>query len=134
MLRAESFPYCIVFLSPFLIFFTRDNDLSPRQCFVTTLGNANRIIYLVMADGGPGGLNVLCIYRCKAKHSRYTPRRRLGERSYSSYSFLTSALDEVSGQRHAPTALCPHCTGGWVGPRAGLDTEARGKILCPCRG
>jgi hypothetical protein len=27
-----------------------------------------------------------------------------------------------------------HCTGGWVGPRAGLDIEARGKILCPCRG
>jgi hypothetical protein len=27
-----------------------------------------------------------------------------------------------------------HCTGGWVGPRAGLDTEGRGKILCPCRG
>jgi hypothetical protein len=27
-----------------------------------------------------------------------------------------------------------HCTGGWVGPRAGLDTEARGKILCPRRG
>jgi hypothetical protein len=27
-----------------------------------------------------------------------------------------------------------HCTRGWVGPRAGLDTEARGKILCPRRG
>jgi hypothetical protein len=27
-----------------------------------------------------------------------------------------------------------HCTGGWVGPRAGLDTEDRGKILCPWRG
>jgi hypothetical protein len=27
-----------------------------------------------------------------------------------------------------------HCTGGWVGPRAGLDTEARGKIFCPRRG
>jgi hypothetical protein len=26
-----------------------------------------------------------------------------------------------------------HCTGGWVGPRAGLDKEARGKILCRCR-
>jgi hypothetical protein len=26
-----------------------------------------------------------------------------------------------------------HCTGGWVGPRAGLDAEARGKILCLCR-
>jgi hypothetical protein len=22
-----------------------------------------------------------------------------------------------------------HCTGGWVGPRVGLDTEDRGKIL-----
>jgi hypothetical protein len=47
----------------------------------------------------------------------------------------------VSGQRHAPAALYPrgkypgtHYTGGWVGPRAGLDTEARGKILCHCRG
>jgi hypothetical protein len=27
-----------------------------------------------------------------------------------------------------------HCTGGWVGPRAGVDTEARGKILWPCQG
>jgi hypothetical protein len=47
----------------------------------------------------------------------------------------------VIGQRHAPAALCPgertpgtHCTGGWVGLKAGLDTEARGKILYPCRG
>jgi len=33
----------------------------------------------------------------------------------------------VSGQQHAPAALYPRgrtgtdCTGGWVGPRAGLD-------------
>jgi hypothetical protein len=27
-----------------------------------------------------------------------------------------------------------HCTGGWVGPRASLDTEVREKVLCPCRG
>jgi hypothetical protein len=47
----------------------------------------------------------------------------------------------VSGQRHAPSAVFPeertpgtHCTGGWVGLRAGLDTEVRGKIICPCRG
>jgi hypothetical protein len=26
-----------------------------------------------------------------------------------------------------------HCIGGWVGLRAGLDTEAIGKILCLCR-
>jgi hypothetical protein len=45
----------------------------------------------------------------------------------------------VSGQRHAPTARYPrgkepgtHCTGGWLGPRAGLDAEARRKIFCLC--
>jgi hypothetical protein len=27
-----------------------------------------------------------------------------------------------------------HFIGGWVGPRAGLDAETRGRILCPCRG
>jgi hypothetical protein len=38
--------------------------------------------------------------------------------------------------RFTPEERTPgtHCTGGWVGPRAGLDTEARGKILFPCRG
>jgi hypothetical protein len=48
---------------------------------------------------------------------------------------------DVSGQRHAPVALYAweltpgaHCTEGWVGLRAGLDTEARGKILYLCRG
>jgi hypothetical protein len=47
----------------------------------------------------------------------------------------------VSGQRHALAAVYPSestsCTkwiGGCVGLRAGLGTEARGKILCPCQG
>jgi len=26
-----------------------------------------------------------------------------------------------------------HWIGGWVGLRAGLDTEARGKVFCLCR-
>ena len=40
---------------------------------------------------------------------------------------VTAALKGVSGQQHAPAALYPrerpgtHFTGGWVGPRAGLD-------------
>jgi hypothetical protein len=61
--------------------------------------------------------------------------RRRWKRMYSSYSFSTSALDGVSGQRHAPGKGPPgtHCTGGWVGPRAGLDTDVRGKILCLCQ-
>ena len=36
----------------------------------------------------------------------------------------------VGDQRHAPAALPSgrpgtHCTGGWVGPRAGLDGRAK---------
>jgi hypothetical protein len=48
---------------------------------------------------------------------------------------LTSALEGVNGQRHAPAALYPqertslaphtHWIGGWVELRAGLDPEAR---------
>jgi hypothetical protein len=64
-----------------------------------------------------------------------------GDRRYSSYSFTTSALDEGEWLasrlgRALPRGRtpCTHCTGGWVGPRAGLDTEVRGKILCPCLG
>jgi hypothetical protein len=42
----------------------------------------------------------------------------------------------VSGQHHAPSTLYTrgkdpgtHCNGCWMGPRAGPDAEARGKIL-----
>jgi len=40
---------------------------------------------------------------------------------------MTTALEGVRGQRHAPAALYPrerpgiHCIGGWVGLRDGLD-------------
>jgi hypothetical protein len=78
----------------------------------------------------------------KAKQSRYAPWRRLGERRYSSYSFSTSALGggewsaSRPGRAFTPGERTPgtHWTGGWVGLRAGLDAEDRGKILCPCRG
>jgi hypothetical protein len=48
------------------------------------------------------------------------------------YSSVTAALEGVSGQQHALAALYPrerpgtHFTGGWVGPKAGLDGQ---KIL-----
>jgi hypothetical protein len=68
----------------------------------------------------------MLVYILKVKQSRYMLWRRLGgEEVYSFHSFTTSALGGDPGI---------HCTGGWVGPRAGLDTEVRGKILCPCRG
>ena len=45
---------------------------------------------------------------------------------YSSTFSLTSALDGVGVQRHAPAALpraglCTHCIGGWLGPIVCLD-------------
>jgi hypothetical protein len=56
-----------------------------------------------------------------------------GERRYSSYSFTTSALDggewsaSRPGRAFTPGERTPgtHWRGGWVGPRAGLDTEDR---------
>jgi hypothetical protein len=70
--------------------------------------------------------------------SRYCHAGDKREMRSSSYSFLTSALDRVSGQRHALAATSPrgkdpgtHWTGGWIGLRAGLDTEARGKNHFP---
>jgi hypothetical protein len=72
--------------------------------------------------------------KLKLKLFHYTPRRRLGERRINSYSFSTSAIDGVSGQRHAPAALYPWgkesrypLYRSWVGPRSGLDTEVGGK-------
>jgi hypothetical protein len=60
---------------------------------------------------------------------------------YSSYQFSTSALDGGEWSASRPgRALAPgedprtHCTGGWMGPRAGLDTEATRKILSPLPG
>jgi hypothetical protein len=37
--------------------------------------------------------------------------------------------------RFTPGERAPgtHCTGGWAGPRVGLDTEVTGKASCLCR-
>jgi hypothetical protein len=45
-------------------------------------------------------------------------------------------VSSMPGLHFTPGEIAPstHCIGGWVGPRAGLDVEARGKILYLCRG
>jgi hypothetical protein len=65
-----------------------------------------------------------------------------GKRMYSSYSFMTSELDGGEWSTSRPGRTLPHTertpgthwTGGWVGPRAGLDTEDRGKARLPLPG
>jgi hypothetical protein len=58
-----------------------------------------------------------------------------GEYMYSSTLSSTSAIDGGwGGQRHAPAALPPgespgtHCTGGWVGQRAGLGGCGKSRL------
>jgi hypothetical protein len=61
----------------------------------------------------------------------------LGREEICSYSFLTSALDRGSGQRHAPAALylrgkdppVPIGQKVLVSPRDSMDAETRRKIL-----
>jgi hypothetical protein len=80
------------------------------------------------------------IYKGKAV-TQYTNGGAGGE-EYSSYSFRTSTLDGVQWSASRPDRALPpgkralgtHWTGGWVGPRAGLDTQFRGKILLPLPG
>ena len=73
--------------------------------------------------------------RVKAKWSRYRPGvpQRVG-RGIALLFHDRGTRRWVSGQQHAPAALYPrerpgtHFTGGWVGPRAGLDER---KSLVP---
>jgi hypothetical protein len=58
----------------------------------------------------------------------YSPQRPLGRVDVYLYSvFRPRHWKGVRGQRHTPAAFYPretpatHCTGGWVGPRVGLD-------------
>jgi hypothetical protein len=113
---------------------------------------SGRIIWHNLSTGKDmrfGTWNVRSLYRSgslKTVAKQSSPATRhagsWGEWRYSSYSFLTTSLrwGEWSASSFG-AALCPgegtpdtHCTGGWVGLRAGLDTEVRGQILCPCRG
>jgi hypothetical protein len=68
---------------------------------------------------------ILRYVRCKAAPLRHVDAK--GERIFNSDSFLTSALDGVNGQRHAPAPLYPRemaprfpLNRRLGGPRAGL--------------
>jgi hypothetical protein len=64
--------------------------------------------------------------KVKVKVPRNRPDGPEGGRGIALLFHDLGARRGVFGQRHAPTAIPPgrsgtHCTGGWVGTRAGLD-------------
>jgi hypothetical protein len=90
---------------------------------------------------GQSGVKVLACYemlhRYKSKAVPLPSCRLQGGEEYSAYSFLTSALDEGEWSASRPDITPPppertpgaHWIGGWLGLRAGLDTDARGEIF-----
>jgi hypothetical protein len=96
----------------------------------------------------PTNMVLRCIYHAYSPHTKRVKGKGTvhprtghegpeGEYRYSSTLTLTSALDGVGGQRHAPAALPPgkragiHCTGGWVGPQGRYEW---GRIISPPSG
>jgi hypothetical protein len=88
-------------------------------------------------------IGTLCwILSFKVKLSRYMPCRRLGGKKVWLLLILDlgsrwgCVVSVTPRPRFAPGEKThdTHWTGSWVDPRAGLDTGARRKILCPCRG
>jgi hypothetical protein len=77
----------------------------------------------------------------KLKPSHYTPRNSLGgddiapthprPRHKMGWVVIVTRRPRI---RPGEKTLGTHCKGGWVGPRAGLDIEVRGKVLCLCWG
>ena len=83
---------------------------------------------LLKKDSAPWSKKVTHVKGRKGKlHPRTGHEGPEGEQRYSATLSLTSSLDWVGGQRHTPAALPlgkrpgTRVTGGWVGPRAGLD-------------
>jgi hypothetical protein len=72
-------------------------------------------------------------FSIEVKKSKAVPLsqcRRQGGEEYGSYSFLTTAQDGVSGQRHALALLYPRERNPVpVGQEAGWASEARGRVL-----
>jgi hypothetical protein len=63
---------------------------------------------MIKQESGPVTVNTKLLNYKKLKLSHYTPRRRLGERRYSSYLFLTSAVDRSQRSASLPCrALAP---------------------------
>jgi hypothetical protein len=115
-LKEISKPYTLLYCSLKLVYLSGKASCSARLAAATSIfflrislketGNRKDPRYIRIC-----GINdsVISGEHCKSKAVPATRHGGTwGERRYSSYSYLTSALDGgVSGQRHAPAALYP---------------------------
>jgi hypothetical protein len=91
--------------------------LGSAYCYTDTLSNESKVVPLKI---------------CRRKGEKDIP--------HSSFLYLSTRWGWVVSitprPRVTPGEMTPgtHCTGGWVGPRAGLDTQPTGKIFRLCRG
>jgi hypothetical protein len=106
-------------------------------CVCWVRGQESWVIVITSLITGQWFASAILFY---IKLSHYCHTNNKGERMYSSTQSWPQALD---GGEWSASHLCfipmektpsTHWIGGWVGLRAGLDTEARGKILCLCQG
>jgi hypothetical protein len=121
-----------------LLYWCRSCGLSSEKlsCYaVTFMCNS-------LSSGLAGDVQEMSLFTCRhVKGSRYTPWRRFGWEEVQLLLFLNLGTRRgwvvtiTPRPRFTPWKRAPgtHCIGGWVGPRAGLDAEVRGKILCLCR-
>ena len=71
---------------------------------------------------------------CRGTEALYRPYGPQGSRGIVLLFHDQRHQNWVRGQRHPPAAIYPrerpgtHCTGGWVGPRAGLDRCEKSRI------
>jgi hypothetical protein len=116
-------------------FVGKSNWKTSNEKTKTVMGGNNKLDLIGICLRMEGGWNWL---RLCQKLFRYTPWRHLGGQEVQFPLFLNLRTRRgrvvsitprpcfTPGERTPDT----HCTGGWVGPRASLDTEGRGKILC----
>jgi len=57
-------------------------------------------------------------------------REREREKALGKIFFFAINREAISSLVHRPKC-CTHWTGGWVGPRGGLDAVVRGEIRAP---
>jgi len=88
-----------------------------------------------------GITNIITLTTVKQKQSRHAmqaPRRRgtIASTHYWPRHQMGWVVSVTPGRALPPGKGPPgtHPVGGWLGVRAGQDTEAGGKMLCLCRG